>query len=138
MDVAPQPKGAHDMPNTTITTIRTVAIPAADQDRTVAFFVDQLGFEPQMDAELTEGFRWIEVAPPGSDVSVAIVAASSELPSGVDTGIRFVMTDAVAEHASMVEQGIDVGEILRWPGVPAMFSFRDVDGNTFYVSEPGE
>jgi len=126
------------MPNTTITTIRTVAIPAEDQDRTVAFFVDQLGFETQMDAELTEGFRWIEVAPPGSDVSVAIVAASSELPSGVDTGIRFVMTDAVAEHASMVEQGIDVGEILRWPGVPAMFSFRDVDGNTFYVSEPGE
>ena len=126
------------MPNTTITTIRTVAIPAEDQDRTVAFFVDQLGFETQMDAELTEGFRWIEVAPPGSDVSVAIVAASSELPSGVDTGIRFVMTDAEAEHASMTEQGVDVDEILRWPGVPAMFSFRDVDGNTFYVSEPGE
>ncbi|MBA3801485.1 MAG: VOC family protein [Actinomycetota bacterium] len=126
------------MPNTTITTIRTVAIPAEDQDRTVAFFVDQLGFETQMDAELTEGFRWIEVAPPGSDVSVAIVAASSELPSGVDTGIRFVMTDAEAEHASMTEQGVDVDEILRWPGVPAMFSFRDVDGNSYYVSEPGE
>ncbi|CAN5775538.1 VOC family protein [soil metagenome] len=124
------------MPNTTITTIRTVAIPAEDQDRTVAFFVDQLGFETQMDAELTEGFRWIEVAPPGSDVSVAIVAASSELPSGVDTGIRFVMTDAEAEHASMTEQGVDV--ILRWPGVPAMFSFRDVDDNSYYVSEPGE
>lgn len=124
------------MPNTTITTIRTVAIPAEDQDRTVAFFVDQLGFEPQMDAELTEGFRWIEVAPPGSDVSVAIVAASSELPSGVDTGIRFVMTDAEAEHASMTERGVDVDEILRWPGVPAMFSFRDVDGNSYYVSEP--
>jgi len=126
------------MPNTTITTIRTVAIPAEDQDRTVAFFVDQLGFETQMDAELTEGFRWIEVAPPGSDVSVAIVAASSELPSAVDTGIRFVMTDAEAEHASMTEQGVDVDEILRWPGVPAMFSFRDVDGNSYYVSEPGE
>ena len=126
------------MPNTTITTIRTVAIPAEDQDRTVAFFVDQLGFETQMDAELTEGFRWIEVASPGSDVSVAIVAASSELPSGVDTGIRFVMTDAEAEHASMTEQGVDVDEILRWPGVPAMFSFRDVDGNSYYVSEPGE
>ena len=126
------------MPNTTITTIRTVAIPAEDQDRTVAFFVDQLGFETQMDAELTEGFRWIEVAPPGSDVSVAIVAASSELPSGVDTGIRFVMTDAEAEHAAMTEQGVDVDEILRWPGVPAMFSFRDVDGNSYYVSEPGE
>jgi hypothetical protein len=90
-----------------------------------------------MDAELAEGFRWIEVAPPGSDVSVAIVAASSVLPSGIDTGIRFVTTDAEAEHASMEQHGVDVDELLRWPGVPAMFSFRDHDGNTFYLSEPG-
>jgi hypothetical protein len=26
---------------------------------------------------------------------------------------------------------------LRWPDVPAMFSFRDIDGNTFYLAEPG-
>ena len=90
------------MPTTTITTIRTVAIPAADQDRSLAFFVDKLGFEKQMDAELAEGFRWIEVAAPGSPVSVAIVAASEELPAGVDTGIRFVTTDAGAEHAFWV------------------------------------
>ena len=121
---------------TTITTIRTVAVPVQDQDRSVAFFTDQLGFVKQFDAELTEGFRWIEVAPPGSDVSVAIVAGSDELPIGVDTGIRFVTTDAEAEHASMTEHGVDVGELLHWPGVPTMFSFRDVDGNTFYLSEP--
>jgi catechol 2,3-dioxygenase-like lactoylglutathione lyase family enzyme len=124
------------MTSTTITTIRTVAIPAADQDRSVAFFVDRLGFEKRMDAELAEGFRWIEVAPPGSDVSVAIVAASSELPAGVDTGIRFVATDAEAEHASMEQQGVDVGELLRWPGVPLMFEFRDLDRNTYYLAEP--
>ena len=125
------------MPTTTITTIRTVAIPAQDQDRSAEFFVDKLGFEKWMDAELTESFRWIEVAPPGSDISVAIVAASSELPSGVDTGIRFVTTDAEAEHESMEQHGVDVDEVLRWPEVPAMFSFRDIDGNTFYLAEPG-
>jgi catechol 2,3-dioxygenase-like lactoylglutathione lyase family enzyme len=125
------------MPTTTITTIRTVAIPATDQDRTVEFFVGKLGFEKRMDAELTAGFRWIEVAPPGSAVSVAIVAASDSLPSGIDTGIRFVLTDAEAEHESMTASGVDVGEVLRWPGVPPMFSFRDDDGNTFYVAEPG-
>jgi catechol 2,3-dioxygenase-like lactoylglutathione lyase family enzyme len=125
------------MPSNTITTIRTVAIPASDQDKTVAFFVEKLGFEQRMDAELQPGFRWIEVAPPGSDVSVAIVAASNELPAGVDTGIRFVATDADAEHASMTAQGVDVGELLRWPGVPAMFSFVDHDVNRFYLAEPG-
>jgi catechol 2,3-dioxygenase-like lactoylglutathione lyase family enzyme len=122
---------------TTITTIRTVAIPADDQDRTVAFFIDTLGFELGMDAELTPGFRWVEVAPPGSAVSVAIVAASDALPAGVDTGIRFVTTDAEAEHAAMTGAGVDVDELLRWPDVPLMFSFRDPDGNTFYLAEPG-
>ena len=122
---------------TTITTIRTVAIPAQDQDKTLAFFTEALGFETRMDAEITAGFRWIEVAPPGSDVSVAIVAASPALPSGIDTGIRFVTIDADAEHASMERHGVDVGEMLRWPGVPAMFSFKDIDGNVFYLAEPG-
>jgi predicted enzyme related to lactoylglutathione lyase len=123
------------MAATTITTIRTVAIPADDQDRAVAFFVETLGFEPRMDAELAPGFRWVEVAPPGSAVSVAIVAASDSLPSGIDTGIRFVTTDAEAEHATMTKAGVDVEELLRWPDVPLMFSFRDLDGNTFYLAE---
>jgi hypothetical protein len=70
-------------------------------------------------------------------VSLAIVAASESLASGVDTGIRFVTTDAEAEHESMAAAGVDVDEVLRWPGVPAMFSFRDIDGNTFYLAEPG-
>lgn len=123
---------------TTITTIRTVAVPVADQDRSIAFFVETLGFEPRMDAVLTEGFRWVEVAPPGAEVSVAIVAASSSLPAGIDTGIRFVTTDADAEHAAMQAAGVDVDpEVLRWPGVPPMFSFRDADGNTYYLAERG-
>jgi catechol 2,3-dioxygenase-like lactoylglutathione lyase family enzyme len=121
---------------TTISTIRTVAIPVTDQDRTLAFFED-LGFTKQLDEELQEGFRWIEVAPPGSAVSVAIVEAGDELPAGIDTGIRFVATDAAADHAAMTDSGVDVGELLRWPGVPVMFSFRDLDGNLFYVSETG-
>jgi predicted enzyme related to lactoylglutathione lyase len=121
---------------TTITTVRTIAIAASDQDRTTEFFVEKLGFEKQMDAEFAPGFRWIEVAPPSSAVSIAIVAASEAMPVGVDTGIRFVTTDAEAQHASMVENGVDVDELLRWPGVPVMFSFRDIDGNAFYLVEP--
>jgi len=120
--------------STTISTIRTIAIPTTDQDRTLAFFED-LGFTKRFDEELQEGFRWIEVAPQGSAVSVAIVEAGDGLPAGVDTGIRFVATDAAADHAAMTGAGVDVGELLRWPGVPAMFAFRDVDGNQFYVSE---
>src|SRR5688572_28740102 len=72
---------------TTLSNVRTIGVPVSDQDAAVAFFFDALGFAPGMDAELQPGFRWIEVAPPGSPVSVALVAASDAYPSGVDTGI---------------------------------------------------
>lgn len=120
---------------TTISNVRTIGVPVSDQDAAVAFFVGTLGFAPQMDAELQPGFRWIEVAAPGSPVSVALVAASDSCPAGVDTGIRFTTPDAAAEHAAMAEAGVDVDELLRWPGVPPMFDFRDPDGNTYYVSQ---
>ena len=100
-----------------------------------SLFEEQLRQQAALDAELAEGFRWIEVAPPGSAVSVAIVAASGALRAGVDTGIRFVTTDAAAQHASMTGAGVDVGELLRWPGVPAMFEFRDPDGNEWLLQE---
>lgn len=120
---------------TTITNVRTIGVPVSDQDAALTFFVDRLGFAVQMDAELQPGFRWVEVAAPGSPVSVALVAASDAHPSGVDTGIRFTTPDAEAEHAAMTAAGVDVDELLRWPGVPPMFDFRDPDGNTYYVSQ---
>jgi catechol 2,3-dioxygenase-like lactoylglutathione lyase family enzyme len=120
---------------TTIANVRTIGVPVSDQDAALAFFTATLGFEAGMDAELQPGFRWIEVAAPGSPVSVALVAASATYPSGVDTGIRFTTPDAAAEHAAMTAAGVDVDELLRWPGVPPMFDFRDPDGNTYYVSQ---
>ena len=35
----------------------------------------------------------------------------------------------------MRERGVAVGELLRWDGVPPMFTFDDPDGNRFYVVE---
>ena len=35
----------------------------------------------------------------------------------------------------MRERGVDVGEVIRWEGVPPMYSFDDPDGNRFYIVE---
>ena len=45
------------------------------------------------------------------------------------------MPDAEAEHAAMQERGVNVGEMLRWDGVPPMYTFDDPDGNRFYIVE---
>lgn len=120
---------------TTITGVSTVAIPVTDQDRTKAL-LEGLGFETRFDADLGDGFRWVELAPPGAVTSIALVARGDGLPTGVDTGIRLVTPDVRAAHAELLALGLSVGELLDWPTAPLMFSFCDLDGNRLYVAEP--
>ena len=118
-----------------ITQVATVAVHVADQDRSLKFYIDSLGFEIRRDVPFGDGNRWIEVAPPGGATSVAVLADPGGM-AGVDTGIRLATTDADADHARLTALGADVAsEVMRWPGVPAMFVLRDTDGNTLYIVE---
>jgi hypothetical protein len=45
--------------------------------------------------------------------------------------------DADADHAHLRASGVDADDVLRWPGVPAMFAFRDQDGNGMEIVEVG-
>jgi catechol 2,3-dioxygenase-like lactoylglutathione lyase family enzyme len=121
------------MSATTITDIGTVGIFVGDQEKALDFFTTTLGFEKQLDVRMPD-MRWLTVAPAGAATTVALVAGSA--PGG-DTGIRFLVPDAKAEYASMSQNGVELGELLRWPGVPAMFEFKDPDGNRFVVVEAG-
>lgn len=123
-------------PTTTrISDVRTVGVPVSDQQRAVEFYGGVLGFEIRMDSPFPGG-RWIEVAAPGATTSIALAAAQEGTATGVDTGIRFSTADATADHRTLAAAGVDVdAEVLRFPGVPPMFSFRDPDGNTLYVVE---
>ena len=123
---------------TTITDIRTIGIGVADQDDALAFYVDTLGFEKRLDAPISPTMRWVEVAPVGANASIALNARDPSADSSADTGIRFTVPDAEAEHAAMRARGVNVGELLRWEGVPPMYSFDDPDGNRFYVVEDSQ
>jgi hypothetical protein len=114
--------------------IRSVAVPVTDQDRAKAV-LEQLGFEVSMDAELQPGFRWIELDLAGGGASVALVHSGPDLPSGIDTGVRVATDDAHAARVAVQEAGLEADELIDWPGVPLMFSFVDLDGNRFYVTE---
>lgn len=118
----------------TFTGLSTVAIPVKDQDRTKALF-EGLGFEVRFDADLGDGFRWVELAVPGAVTSIALIASGDGLPTGIDTGIRLVTPDARTAHAELLALGLSVGELLDWPTAPLMFSFCDLDGNRLYASE---
>jgi lactoylglutathione lyase len=120
---------------TSITDVRTIGVNVTSQDVAVDFYLDKLGFEKRLDAPLGPTMRWIEVAPPGASTSIALNVAESGRQEATDTGVRFSVPNAAAEHATMRERGVDVGELLRWNEVPPMFTFDDPDGNRFYVVE---
>ena len=123
---------------TRITGLTTVAVPVTDQVRALDFYIGQLGFEKRRDVPFGAG-RWIEVAPPGAVTTVALLSTGKDIPAGVDTGIRLTTEDADADHAALLERGVDVDpEILRMgPGVPPMFTFRDPDGNRLVIVGQG-
>ena len=120
---------------TRITRLHTVGVPVTDQDRALDFYAGTLGLETRMNVPAGDGKRWIEVAPPGAVTTIALVAEKANQPTGHDTGIRLATVDADAKHADLLARGVDADEVLRWPGVPAMFAFRDPDGNTLEIVE---
>jgi catechol 2,3-dioxygenase-like lactoylglutathione lyase family enzyme len=122
---------------TRISDVSVVGVPVTDQDRALEFYAGTLGFEVRVDAPAPDGDRWIMVAPPSATTAIALVRAREGIPAGVETGIRFATADAAADHASLLSRGVQAGELLHWPGVPAMFAFRDQDGNGMEIIQSG-
>ena len=120
-----------------ITHVHTVGVPVTDQERALEFYVGKLGFEKRMDAPFGAGQRWLEVAPAGAVTTIALVPTGEGVPTGVETGIRFLSEDAEADHANLLAGGVDADpEIMRFGGgVPPMFYFRDPDGNRLLIVE---
>lgn len=116
--------------------VLTIGVPVSDQDRALTFYRDKLGLEAVRDVPLPQfGGRWIEVAPAAGTVTIALVPTREGVPTGVQTGIRLKAADAGAVHAELLSRGVEVGEMLRWPGVPPMFGLRDQDGNQLEIVE---
>lgn len=116
--------------------VLSIGVPVSDQDRALEFYLERLGFEKRRDVPAPQlGGRWIEVAPPGGAVTIALVPGREKAPAGVETGIRLKARDATAMHAELQARGVEVGELLRWPGVPPMFLLHDQDGNGLEIVE---
>jgi catechol 2,3-dioxygenase-like lactoylglutathione lyase family enzyme len=121
---------------TLITHLHTASAFVSDQDRALDFYTGKLGFEKRTDIPLDEKMRWIEVAPPGAQTTIAIVPPFRPGQHvGSDTGVAFNTTDAEAALRDLRAHGVDTdSEVMQTEGpVPPMFTFRDPDGNTLTI-----
>jgi catechol 2,3-dioxygenase-like lactoylglutathione lyase family enzyme len=136
-------------PTSGISRIQLVMIPSTDQDRSVAFY-EALGFEKRNDFPWADGYRWVEVYPPGAPTGISLVPPRPGDPTGVDTGIILNTDDIDTTHAQLRSNGVDVDAEVARVGAPArirlgavevvgpvppMFWLRDPDGNRLLVVE---
>ena len=122
--------------------VATVFLPVTDQDRSLAFFRDQLSFDVHSDTDYGEGIRWIEVVPPGSTTVIALNGPSDWSP-GVKAGDRapfsFHTDDLDAAMATLSEHGVKFDDPIRMPPpAPSMAYFYDPDGNKMLLIQDNE
>lgn len=93
---------------THLTQVGTVFVPVADHDRALTCFLEKLGFEKRGDWPYSGG-RWVEVAPPGSTIALALVPVGEGLVDSRDRTLCAIgTTDIEADHATLQERGVDV------------------------------
>ena len=139
--------------------MHAVRVFVRDQERSLRFYLDQLGFRLAFDALLPSGQRWVAVAPPDGTALISLVAPRPTSPEhkliGRATQVVFVTDDVTAKFREWLKRGVRFrhtprlrrvryergvaagpGDPVRpegrepiWGGV--FTRFEDVDGNSF-------
>ena len=116
--------------------VHDVIIFVRDQDRSLRFYVDQLGFKLIVDHRFENGERWIEVAPPDGSANLALVTPKPDTDAfkliGGDRWIFFLTEDVNVKFKEWSERGVRFlfpPEKPVWGGV--FTRFEDPDGNSF-------
>jgi len=107
-----------------------------DQERSLRFYVDQLGFRVVADQRFDWGGRWLQVAPPDGNASIALGQASPSSDEykliGQDTRIYFITEDVQAKYNEWSSRGVRFESPPHKPQWGGIYTrFEDVDGNSF-------
>ena len=84
--------------------LELIAVPVSDVDRAKAFYVDQVGFNPDHDHTVSDELRFVQLTPPGSACSIAIGRGLTEVAPGSVQGLQVVVEDIEAARAALEEQ----------------------------------
>jgi uncharacterized glyoxalase superfamily protein PhnB len=131
--------------------IATTQIWVHDQDEALAFYTQKLGFEVREDVTMAElgNFRWLTVAPAGSDVALVLMAipgapvfddervklAHDAMSKGVATAVFFTTDDIKADYETLKSRGVEFTEPPEERPYGIDCGFRDPSGNHFRLSQ---
>jgi uncharacterized glyoxalase superfamily protein PhnB len=131
--------------------IATTQIWVHDQDEALAFYTEKLGFEVREDVTMPElgNFRWLTVAPAGSEVALVLMAipgppmfdsdradaAKNAMSRGVATAVFFTTDDVRGDYETLKARGVEFTEPPEERPYGIDCGFRDPSGNHFRLSQ---
>ena len=135
--------------------LEVIVIPVSDVDRAKDFYTSA-GWRLDADFAIEDGYRIVQVTPPGSPASIIFGEGLTTAEPGSSQGLHLVVTDIVAAKAELESKGVEVSEPFtdatgafhhagtekRVPGVDpqrrsylTFASFTDPDGNGWLLQE---
>ena len=128
--------------------LELIVVPAADVDRAKTFYIEKAGFNLLVDHSAGDDFRVVQLTPPGSACSIAIMRNTAR--AGSVQGLHLVVTDIDVARAELIGREIEVSELFHFAeggqvsgadpnraDYNSFFSFSDPDGNGWMVQEVG-
>lgn len=95
--------------------LELVQVPVSDIDRAKAFYVEKVGFRADVDQQVSDELRFVQLTPPGSACSIALTSGAHEMAPGSIEGVQMVVDDAEAARQELAARGVEVSDVEGLP-----------------------
>jgi catechol 2,3-dioxygenase-like lactoylglutathione lyase family enzyme len=114
--------------------LKFVSIPVRNQDVSLKFFTEKLGFKVATDQFFNEKQRWIELLIPGAETGLVLFTPEGHENRVGDFQPLSFWCDVFATAKTMKSKGVEFEKEPKKEGWGTSAIFKDVDGNKFVLS----
>jgi len=115
--------------------LKFISIPVRNQDASLKFFTEKLGFKVATDQPFNGKQRWIELKIPGADTGITLFTPEGhEDRIGGFKPVSFWCDDVYATAAEMKAKGVEFAKEPATEHWGSAAIFKDVDGNQYVLS----
>jgi catechol 2,3-dioxygenase-like lactoylglutathione lyase family enzyme len=135
--------------------LEVVVVPVSDVDRAKRFY-EGLGWRLDADITVDDGYRVVQLTPPGSGCSIIFGEGVTSAPPGSSDGLQLTVYDIDEARTELIGRGVDVSEpfhdatgvfhhagtegrvsgpALGHAGYGSFVAFSDPDGNGWLLQE---
>lgn len=115
--------------------IKIVTIPVHDQDRSLRFYTEKLGFKVLTDQPFNDKQRWIELGIGGADTRIALFTPpGQEDRIGSFSNFTFYCDSVEKTYEELQQRGVEFKAPPARQEWGTFAMFKDPDGNQFVLS----